>query len=144
MKTRKEFDIHSGRNLHKVDLVDKNGNPIDVYPTPDGSAVFIIDGTAYSMEEAKDMLFEEVDDERIDVYKTDVSDYAKEFQKNEDSYAKHAVIECSNWFFGLAGIFCERSLRTGGQHGEQREQKEGYFLHNGAKLRIFPYLSVTN
>ena len=34
-----------------------------------------------------------------------VSDYAKEFQKNEDSYAKHAVIECSNWFFGLAGIF---------------------------------------
>lgn len=105
MKTRKAFDIHSGRNLHKVELVDKNGNPIDVYPTPDGSAVFIIDGTAYSMEKAKDMLFEEVDDERIDVYNTDVSDFAKEFQKNEDDCVKRKLIKCSNWFFGLAGIF---------------------------------------
>ena len=112
MKTRKAFDIHSGRNLHKVDLVDKNGNPIDVYPTPDDSAVFIIDGTAYSMEEAKDMLFEEIDDERIDVYKTDVSDYAKEFQKNEDDCVKKKIRECSNWFFDLIGIFTHHAFFT--------------------------------
>ena len=105
MKTRKAFDIHSGRNLHNVELVDKNGNPIDVYPTPDGSPVFIINGIAYSMEKAENMLFEEVDDEYIDVYKTDVSDYAKEFQNNEDGYVKKKVIECSNWFFSLAGMF---------------------------------------
>lgn len=89
MKTRKAFDIHSGKDLHNVELVDENGNHVDVYPTPDGSAVFIIDGTAYSMEDAEDMLFEEVDDNSIDVYKTDVSDYAKEFQKNEDIESAH-------------------------------------------------------
>ena len=105
MKTIKPFDIHSRKNLHNVELVDENGNPVDVYPTPAGSPVFIINSIAYSMEEAKDMLYEEIDDERIDVYKTDVSDYAMEFQNNEDEYVKKKVIECSNWFFGLAGMF---------------------------------------
>ena len=107
MKKRIPFEIyHSGKYYKNVDLVDKDGNPVDVYPSSDGSTIFIIGGTAYSLDEANNgMLFEEIDDERIDVYNTDVSDYAKEFQKNEDSYAKHAVIECSNWFFGLAGIF---------------------------------------
>lgn len=106
MKIRKHFDIlQSGTDCRKVALVDKDGNPVVIYPTPDGSNIFIINGTAYSETEANGMLFKEVDDDYIDVHNVPVSDDAKKFHATENYYTKHNVIACSNWFFGLAGIF---------------------------------------
>lgn len=84
-------------------VVNEDGNEVFFYPYNDGYIV-LVKGKAYNPEDAP-IYFEVYDPSDETAKNTEVSDFAKSFQKDANAHEKKLVIDCSTWFISNVGVF---------------------------------------